>query len=1239
MSRFVRRPLAAPILAFVALAAAILPVTARPDPPAATEAGGPAPAAATAAPEAPSSIHFREEGEESQIERRLEWFLSRRRAGASGDGTMARLRRLAFEETARRIAVQRDRAAAGVDVTNFWSAMGPSASHFGGWAFGDVAGRITALARGSDGALYAAGAAGGLWKTVNDGLSWTPLFDAAGTETIGAIAVDPSNPAVLWAGTGDFVYGCEGYFGIGLLRSADGGLTWAARNGTGGSTLEDLSNFSSVVVDPRDGNHLVVGGLIRGCSSGTQQVGGLYTTADGGLTWTKRLADTQIHEIAQDPVTQDTWWAATNKGIYKSTNNAVTWTLQTASGLPNGSTDRTELAISPSAPQTVYALFASNNEFWRTTNGGTSWTRMSTGACDGQCTYNMVIRVHPTNPNIVYRGTILLFKSLDGGATWSSLTPGWGSSQKVHQDTHTFLTVASNPEWLYVGSDGGVWKTIDGGANFTNLNSNLHITQFYAIGVHGSDPGIICGGAQDNSSLARNGASNVWDLQQVTGDGFVCHIDPVDPTYSYVTSYPSTWPQVYRSTTGVFGIYSVVTGSGSGIESGDREDWVTPYIVDPRTSGTLYLGTQRVYKSVDHGTSWTSAGPADMTGGSGTVISLEVNRNFPSIVLAGTSDGRVWRSADAGASWTNITAGLPARTINDVAADPTDPNRAFAVVGGFGTAHLWEHTVSGGWVPRAGGLPNVPANTVLVLTATELFVGNDVGVFRSTDGGVTFTPFMNGLPQGLVVTDLKFHPASGTLTAGTYGRGAWQVALDPVQPIVIFDSIALPMTPVDGDGDAAVEPGETWRVTPVLRNAGGLTAQGVSASLSTAAPGVTLVQPTSLTYGTIAGGATASAPQPIEFTVGPGFTCGGPVAFDVTNITSTNAPFTYSAASPAFTIPVLDHLQPDVVTALLDEDFDPTPPSGWTHDLVNPNLPGCSSFVYKDDWKLRTKDAAHGQSYISIGASTSYLTTEYGWLRFGGRDSTNGPGILLPSGVSIQLTLTHWYSTQSAQDGGLVAADVNEDNLDVYTTLVPNAGYPGSLTTGLCNGLEGNPAFTGNSGGWRTDTFDLTSYGGRRIYLAFVFGSDRFGSGHEGWYVDTVKVEYLTPGSPVCQVTLWPGEVAGTALFSRLISGDVTATWPVSCNAVAVPGQTYSIQAGDLASLHATGSYTHAPIAGACARTSPATFTPGAGSQYYLVVPNASASREGSAGAASSGAPRPQPSAACGGRHADACVP
>ncbi|MBI2841261.1 MAG: hypothetical protein HYX75_23325 [Acidobacteria bacterium] len=714
-------------------------------------------------------------GEADVIRRRTDWFFRPRLPGS--DGRMAEKREMATRQAELMMQSPGD-----VDAAP-WQAKGPFSSTFDSYRFGIVSGRITCLAKDFAGnALYAGGASGGLWKSTNDGASWTPLFDRTGTQTIGAIALDPNNAKTIWVGTGENVMPCEEYFGIGLLRSRDGGTTWERRNGAGANTLMSLSTYSSIIVDPRDSNHIIVAGSVRGCAKDQYLPGGLFTSTDGGSSWIARLINKSVMRIAMDPKSPSVLWAGSfDDGVYRSTDGGNEWAR--VPGLPSGQVGRVDVVVAPSDNRTMYALFGAvggeTPQFWRSADGGTSWQLMSQGtvACDGQCWYNMFLAVDPANPLVIYRGTILLYKSNDGGRTWKNLTRQWGLSQKVHQDMHALLLDPQNPQTIYVGSDGGIWKTSDVGSHFRNLNSNLSLTQFYDIGVHPTDKEIIIGGSQDNSSLVRT-RSDRWALLEFTGDGFVSMFDPSDPNFVYTASYPWQYTYILRSKSGIGGPFRWITGPGSGIGGADRIGWVTPYAVDRADPARVFLGTHRLYRSLDRGNTWTPVGPPDMTsaGEFDNVAAIEVASADGSYVYAGTTDGRIWRSTDHGENWFEISSGLPTRAVNDIAADPSDPAKAVCVVSGFGTSHLYEFDGTA-WSARGSGLPDVPANTCLMLSATTLVVGTDVGVFESTNRGTSFARFDSGLPAGLVVTDIEYSASTKTLTAGTYGRGAWQRSL------------------------------------------------------------------------------------------------------------------------------------------------------------------------------------------------------------------------------------------------------------------------------------------------------------------------------------------------------------------------------------------------------------------------------------------------------------------------------
>jgi hypothetical protein len=369
--------------------------------------------------------------------------------------------------------------------------------------------------------------------------------------------------------------------------------------------------------------------------------------------------------------------------------------------------------------------------------------------------------------------------------------------------------------------------------------------------------------------------------------------------------------------------------------------------------------------------------------------------------------------------------------------------------------------------------------------------------------------------------------------------------------------------------------------------------------------------------------------------VDPGFSCGDEIVFDLVDIASSTPSGIYENQTAFFSAVVLGAPGPPVVTALLDEDFDPAPAEGWSHELAL-GLGACPDVTYVDEWKLLSKDAEHGDSYHCGNGPGGTYGTNYSWLYPAGTDADGGPGIQLPEeALAVSMTVVHWYDTVAGEDGGQVAIDATANGKDVFATLQPVDGYPGTLDPGNCNLLGGKEAFQGSSGGWVTSVFDLTPYMGQRIWPAFVFGSDRNNGVGEGWYVDRVTVEYRTASEPGCDIARWPG-VVETARFDLLGPGTIEASWSDSCNAVEFPEQTYSIQVGDLDALHSVGVYSHTPSNDRCDLLSPAAFSAGAGNEYYLVVP-VGEGREGGAGTDSAGTPRPQVSTTCGERREGTC--
>jgi len=730
----------------------------------------------------------RRAGEEEEIRRRIEWFVQQR--------GLDRVPRADLKRRAAVLAVKEARGGERASDEPTWSPLGPESMTMLDWEMGDVSGRVSALAvhPANEDVIYLGSASGGLWKTIDGGGLWQPIFDDVGTQTIGALTIDPASPETVWVGTGEQGQSCWSYFGMGLYRSIDGGETFVPMNGSGEDSL-DLSYISSIVVNPDVPNIVMVAGE-SWCDDGVWRYGGLFRSTDGGSSW-QQVIFGAVTDLVMDPTRPDTLfcavgrWSAGANGIYRSTDAGNTWERLEV-GLPTGTdVGRSRLAVAPSDRHTVYALMNDGNPvgLYRSTDGGDSWTLRHPDACDGQCWYNLCLDVHPTDPGRLLVGAIRFYVTADAGTTLTPMTDYWGPWQKVHQDTHVLRYSTVDPNRFWVAGDGGVWRTDDGGVSFANLNANLNLTQYYDIAVHPWDRATIFGGAQDNSSSGTSGDPR-WNVTVVTGDGFMNVIDPTDPRIVIQTSYP--WdglPSLFLSTSG--GVPNSFEWLWlEGVTQYEPWPWVTPLVGVATTPAEgeathLFMGSDHVYRSsTSNPRQWTKISH-DLTGSSGSLSVITPAASSDTLmVYAGTSNGRIFRTDDAlvdAPVWVNVTGNYPAATVTDIAVDPFDPTIVYVTRGNFHESRLYRSTTGGtAWEPYGTGLPNVPANSVAVdpLDGMSVFVGTDVGVFVRRDG-FDFTPLMNGLPLGAVVTDLEVDDDPHVLTAGTYGRGAWQLELSP----------------------------------------------------------------------------------------------------------------------------------------------------------------------------------------------------------------------------------------------------------------------------------------------------------------------------------------------------------------------------------------------------------------------------------------------------------------------------
>jgi photosystem II stability/assembly factor-like uncharacterized protein len=697
-----------------------------------------------------------------------------------------------------------------------WQAAGPT----------NVGGRITAIAvdPADDARLWIGGADGGVFHSSDTGVTWTPQLDGFGGLSIGALAHHPSASGVLLAGTGEANASGDSYDGIGLLKTTDGGATWAV---TGLTTAQRIGRIAWNPVDTDVIHVAVCGGLF---SKGPDR--GMYRSTDGGVTWTQTLFvsdSTSAIDVAIDPVNPDNVYAAfwerlrapdnrsvagPTSGIWKSTDGGDSWSLLT-NGLPSGSlVGRIGLAVAASNPQTVYAIYADTPGYfdgvYKTTNGGTSWSRIDdgndlSGAFSSFGWYFGNIRVDPTNANIVWAVGYSVYRSSDGGVNWTD------RGGITHVDHHGFWIDPSNPSRIYDGNDGGFYLSTNSGISWTKRNT-LPITQFYAITVDPQVPARIYGGTQDNSTpRTLTGALDDWDVL-IGGDGFTCAVDHTDSDVMYGEYQFGGLAKTTNATSSNPSFnYSVK----SGISGSDRTNWHAPFVMDPNNHLVLYFGTNKCYKTTNGAGSWTAIS-GDLTdgpgGGSltfGTLTTIAVSATASNTIYVGSDDGNVHVTTNGGGNWTEIDAGLPVRWVTRVAIDPADDATAYVTFSGYKEdeflPHVFRTTNHGSsWTDISGNLPDTPVNDIVPdpADANRLFLATDVGVFVTNDLGGSWELLGSGLPLSVVV-DLELHHGTRTLVAGTHGRSAWKLDL---QAAVDAPAVAGWESAIDGPQLAAPAP-------------------------------------------------------------------------------------------------------------------------------------------------------------------------------------------------------------------------------------------------------------------------------------------------------------------------------------------------------------------------------------------------------------------------------------------------
>ena len=654
--------------------------------------------------------------------------------------------------------------------------------------------------------IYVGTPASGIFKTTDGGQNWSQQFTQESTLSIGVLAMDPSNSNTIYAGTGDKALSSFTYLGNGIYKSTDAGQTWTNIG------LTNVGVISKVIVDPSDSNTIYVGTMGNIYAQDNNR--GLYKTTDGGLTWSQILfvaTDGGIGDLAMHPTNHDTLFATgrnrirTNAvsittgpdaKIFRSYNGGQTWDTLTA-GLPSSLQCKVSIAIAPSNPNIIYAVYCDTSlnygATYRSTNGGNSWSLRNSSSSDisfgGFGWYFGEVRVAPNNANKLYIMGVELSKSNNGGSTWSLGAPPW-YTYDVHADKHDLKFINNNDSEFLLATDGGIYKTTVGGgqnaSDWTNL-TNMPITQFYEVGYNSFDTVQYYAGAQDNGTQfgsASNGLNN-W-VRYFGGDGFKPTFHPTDSNTFYAQTQRGN---VYGTDDGGFNWMN----STASIVAIDRCNWNTPYILSQTNSQTMYVGSYRVHKNTFAPFDTWNAISTDLTDGinnsNHTISSIDQSAINAQVLYAGTSDANLWVTQNDGTTWTRIdNSTTPDRYVSSIKASPNNVSNVFVSYWGYRdndtNAHIYFSSNYGNsWTSIASNtLPNFAINDIWILpdgTDSSILIANDGGVYSTVNRGGKWSRVGNNMPI-IPVYDLDLNIAQNRLIAGTFAMGVQTMLLDSV---------------------------------------------------------------------------------------------------------------------------------------------------------------------------------------------------------------------------------------------------------------------------------------------------------------------------------------------------------------------------------------------------------------------------------------------------------------------------
>jgi photosystem II stability/assembly factor-like uncharacterized protein len=696
-------------------------------------------------------------------------------------------------ETKKEIASNRT-----IMIEDDWESLGPK----------NIGGRTLCLAFHpiDENIMYAGSASGGLWKTTTQGVgedAWEKVPTGFPVLGVATIAIDQNDPDTMYIGTGE-TYGVgfaepgtvnrltRGTYGIGILKTVDGGVNWTQ---VLIFEMNELKGVQDIVISEQNSSEIYAA-----------TTDGLYQSLDGGNTWELILDIENCIDVELDPNDGNIIYVTHGNfnfdldpdlsGIFKSTDKGVSFNELLDPGLITAWSGNAKLSIDPSNSNTLYASIqvgwfnngpTTPNGIYKSTNAGVNWTKINDqNIARWQGWYSHDIAINPNNSSEIINVGINTWKSINTGENFTQKTVNsWtmgevpvdipeGGADYVHSDIHAVYYHPINNK-LFLATDGGVFVSDDGELPYTTLNGGLQTTQFYAnMGSSATNPNLLIAGAQDNASWVYKGNPSWWRV--IGGDGMSASVNQWSDQVVY-----GSWQglNIVRSTNGG-NTFNVVRPT---LVTNDFTAFSAPYEIAPSNQNILYAGGTYLYKSVDGADNWDaiSSGQVDVN----PIMKIAISFQDPEIVYVSTSPdptngpggAKILKSVDGGVNFTQLTNGLPDRICKDIEIDPQDDSIVYAVFSGFGTDHVYK-SVDGGsnWLSISDGLPDVPTNTILIdpLSSDDIYVGNDLGVYYSDDGGSSWNDFNDALPEAVMIYDLDYSHYARKIRIATHGNGIFQ---------------------------------------------------------------------------------------------------------------------------------------------------------------------------------------------------------------------------------------------------------------------------------------------------------------------------------------------------------------------------------------------------------------------------------------------------------------------------------